>query len=563
MTDSLWLNGPKDILCYVSDQGDSETELEYPLVNLDVDNEVRSLKTEVKSETVPVKQSDIGSRFEHFSSWYGLKRAISNLKHVASRKSATNCCQGRRFCESAKTPEDLKASEQLILRAVQNNSFRREIEALENGDPLPKNSSIRNLNPILDNDGLMRVGGRLRNSNLPDKEKNPIIIPKKHHVAHLLVAHFHCEVKHQGRLFTEGAIRASGFWIVGCRRLINAFLRKCVKCLKLRGKQQYPKMADLPYERLNPAPPFSHVGIHVFGPWSVVTRKTRGGQAQSKRWAVIFTCLMIRAVHIEVVEEMTSSSFINCLRRFVALRGEVKLIRSDCGTNFVGAAKELNADVIDIDSSDVRDFLSRKGITWKFNPPHSSHMGGVWERLIGVSRRILDSLLSGVAHKNLTHEVLTTFLAETSSIINSRPVTGIPADPDSPELLTPSTLLTMRTTHTVDSLCIEDFNPKHIYMSQWRCVQNLANCFWKRWKNEFLSSLQDRKKWQKDSRNVCEGDIVLLRDKTLHRNEWPMGVVSKAIVSSDSRVRKVEIRVGQDNVYFRPASEVVVLVPKE
>ena len=128
-------------------------------------------------------------------------------------------------------------------------------------------------------------------------------------------------------------------------------------------------MADLPEDRLDPAPPFTHIGIDVFGPWSVVARKTRGGYVEHKRWAVIFTCLVIRAIHIEVIHEMSSSSFINALRRLTALRGDVKLIRSDCGTNFVGAAKELRADVVDIEGTQMKDFLAQKRITWRFNPP--------------------------------------------------------------------------------------------------------------------------------------------------------------------------------------------------
>ena len=146
-------------------------------------------------------------------------------------------------------------------------------------------------------------------------------------------------------------------------------------------------------EGLDPAPPFAYISIDVFEPWSVVPRRTRGGLSQSKRLTVIFTCLVIRAIDIEIINEMSSSSFINALHRFVALRGEVKLIRSDCGTNFIGAAKCMDAKVINVESSDMKKCLSRKGIVWKFNPPHSSHMGGVWERLIGVSRRILDSML--------------------------------------------------------------------------------------------------------------------------------------------------------------------------
>lgn len=115
-------------------------------------------------------------------------------------------------------------------------------------------------------------------------------------------------------------------------------------------------------------PPFSFVGLDVFGPWVVTSRRTRGGQASSKRWAVLFTCMSTRAIHIEVIESMDSSSFINALRRFFAIRGPAKQLRSDCGTNFVGACKELKMESI-TDDRRIQEYLSDKGCFWVFNPP--------------------------------------------------------------------------------------------------------------------------------------------------------------------------------------------------
>ena len=126
-------------------------------------------------------------------------------------------------------------------------------------------------------------------------------------------------------------------------------------------------MADFPPDRLEPGAPFTNVGVDTSGPWEIVSRRTRGGQANSKRWTVIFSCLTTRAIHIEVIEELSSSSFINALRRLHALRGVVKTFRSDCGTNFVGCVNLL------------KEYLLSNGIEWIFNPPHASHMGGAWE----------------------------------------------------------------------------------------------------------------------------------------------------------------------------------------
>ena len=163
------------------------------------------------------------------------------------------------------------------------------------------------------------------------------------------------------------------------KRLISRVIHHCLKCKKLRGKFQFQKMADLPIDRLTPSPPFTFVGLDVFGPWEVMARRTRGGQAHNKRWAVIFTCLSTRAIHIELIESMDTSSLINALRRFVAIRGPVLQFRSDCGTNFVGACNELKAASSEMDKKMLEAYLSAQGPEWIFNPPHASHMGGVWE----------------------------------------------------------------------------------------------------------------------------------------------------------------------------------------
>lgn len=165
-------------------------------------------------------------------------------------------------------------------------------------------------------------------------------------------------------------------------------------------------MDDLPPERLHMCPPFTYVGVDVFRPWPIISRRTRGGQARSKRWVMLFCCMSSRAVHIELTDSLDTSSCINALRRFFAIRGPVKQIRSDCGTNFIAAAKELGLSQKQPDIK-VQNFLSQQGCSWVFNPPHATHMGGSWERLIGLSRRILDAILLQ-ENIQLTHDILCT-----------------------------------------------------------------------------------------------------------------------------------------------------------
>lgn len=375
----------------------------------------------------------------------------------------------------------------------------------------------------------------------------------------------HEKVFHQGRHITEGAIRSSGYWITGCKRLVSSLVYQCITCRKLRGKEQHQLMAYLPKDRLMVGPPFMNVGLDVFGPWQVMTRKTRGGIVNNKRWAVLFACLCTRAVHIEALEEMSNSSFINALRRFVAIRGSVKIIRSDRGTNFIGAANTLNLNCINIEDTTSKSYLEEKGITWIFNAPHSSHMGGVWERMIKTARQILDALLLDASTKTLTHEVLVTFLTKVSAIINSRPITAISTDPDDPIILSPALLLTHKddSQATTQFECDSNLDMKDIYRAQWKRVQCLSELFWQKWKKEYLHTLQTCRKWTSAVPDLTEGSIVLLKDNNVPRRSWPLARIVKVLPSDNGRVRKVIVRGHRDGKnfeYTRPITELVLLV---
>lgn len=292
---------------------------------------------------------------------------------------------------------------------------------------------------------------------------------------------------------------------MGAKRLISTIILKCVLCRKLRGRFEEQKMASLRSDRLTVDPPFTHIGLDVFGPWSATARRTRANSAESKRWAVMFTCLCTRAVHIEVVESMSTSSFINALRRFLSIRGPVKNLRSDEGTNFVGACNELQ---INVDDPEIKEYLQDQSCTWTFNAPHSSHMGGVWERMIGLVRNILDGLLLKSPNTRLKHEVLVTLMAEVMAIMNARPLVPVSTDHEAPEVVLPGMLLTQKASPLLAPP--GNFELKDLYKAQWHQVQGLADCFWKRWKQEYLATLQTRRKWKGEKLNVKEGDIILV-----------------------------------------------------
>ncbi|XP_075438936.1 uncharacterized protein LOC142481354 [Ascaphus truei] len=566
LQNTSWLTGPT-FLAQPAETLPTPVD-DFELVDPEKDTEIRPPQVSVVLTNVSHKNAFGSHRFQRFSKWTALLRTVAHLGHIASSfrqtpDGKTTGCHGWHICKELRTVEEITKAKKTVLSHVQRETYAEEINCIRGKKSVNKNSPLWKLNPFIDNDGLMRVGGRLNKSQLSREESNPLIIPGRHHIATLLVRHYHEQVMHQGRHFTEGAIRAAGIWVVGMKRCVASNLHKCVRCRMLRGKSQDQRMADLPVDRLNTEPPFTYVGLDVFGPWMVISRRTRGGLANSKRWAVLFTCMSMRAIHIEVIESMDASSFINALRRFFAVRGPVKQIRSDCGTNFVGACKELQIDTKDNRDNSIKRYLRDQECTWTFNPPHSSHMGGAWERMIGVVRRILDSMMLKSNLTRLTHEVLTTFMAEISAIINARPLIPVSTDPESPSILTPAMLLTQKVGNIPTP--VEGFNSKDMYKRQWRQVQHLANTFWDRWRREYLVTLQERHKWQTVKPDIQVGDVVLLKDKQVTRNEWPMGLIIKTFPSEDERVRKVEVRVTQNGVvktFLRPITETILLMPK-
>lgn len=551
---SVWLSGPRFLRTNNSGViADKLFELQEPADD-----------PEIRPESLNILKSDVSLaepaiNFRMFSSWKKLVNAIIVWKRLArnlyNKRHNPSCTDDVR----SQNVEFQSFAKTFMFKLVQGEKYSHEIKAIKCRNRIQKQSQILSLAPFLDDEGVLRVGGRLKHSDLTIIEKNPILLPGSHWVATLVVRHYHEKVQHQGRQITEGAIREAGIWITGVKRLIRSKIQQCIKCKKLRGGMCFQKMADLPEDRLTPCAPFTSVGVDCFGPWQVTTRRTRGGQANNKRWAALFTCLTSRAVHIEVLEEMTSSSFINALRRFTSIRGKAKIYRSDRGTNFVGALDDLGVCV----NKHVKKYLDQEGSTWILNPPHSSHRGGVWERMIGVTRRILDSMLQDLPGGGLTHEVLTTFMAEVSAIINSRPLVPLSTDPINPTPLSPSLLLTQKSDCVVDVVIPPDV--KDMYRAQWKRVQILAEQFWKRWRTEFIQTLQVRRKWTSEQREMKCGDVILLRDKQVIRNMWPMGVVTKIVPSSDGHIRTVEVRVigtnGKPTTYQRPVNEMVLLVP--
>ena len=240
-----------------------------------------------------------------------------------------------------------------------------------------RTSNLIKLKPLLSND-ILRVGGHLeRAPTLSYEEKHPVILPKNHHLSLLILQHYHESSAHAGREQMLAQSREK-FWIIQGRNLAKKIIRNCFKCLRLNSRPLTQVMAPLPEMRQEPYnPPFTNAGVDFFGPLMI-----QRGRGVAKRWGCLITCLTTHAVFLEVAPSLQTDDFILLLRQFINRRGPPKEIRSDRGTNFVGANRELREALNELDQKKIESEMMKRRIKWVFHPPAASHMSGVWERLI-------------------------------------------------------------------------------------------------------------------------------------------------------------------------------------
>jgi hypothetical protein len=262
-------------------------------------------------------------------------------------------------------------------------------------------------------------------------------------------------------------------------------------------------------ERVTPDAVFSRVGVDYAGPVYTKHGATRKPTIL-KSYICIFVSLSVKAVHIELVSDLTAEAFIACLRRFIARRGKPTLIWSDHGTNFVGTTHLLQEffDFLQQQTMAkmIKDFCSCQNIVWEFIPERAPHLGGLWEAAVKSTKVHLSRIVGNV---KLTFEEMTTVLTQIEACLNSRPLASLPRDDDGVEALTPGHFLIGR---PLEALPDAAFSYRSVsLLRRWHLCQSLVRHFWKRWSTEYLVTLQKLTKWQHPSKNVAVGDIVLLR----------------------------------------------------
>jgi hypothetical protein len=411
------------------------------------------------------------------------------VRIIAWCKRFTNKCRKDKS-SGPLTIKELDQATSIIIKQVQAQHFSKEVKKLSENKQCPPESKMLALHPFIDEDLILRVGGRLANSTLPYNRKFPVVLPKNDYITKLIIKQIHSRELHAGPQATLAAIRQK-YWPLCGRSTVRQEIHKCVKCAKVKPIKISELMGNLPAYRITQSTrPFINTGIDYAGP--ILTKQSRGrGTKSVKSYISLFICLVTKAIHLELVSDCTSESFINALKRFMARRGKPSIIVSDNATTFKGADREIQNC---IKAAKVRSFiddLSQDKIEFKFIPPRSPHFGGIYEAGIKSVKYHLKRI---VGQSLLTYEEMYTVLTLIEACLNSRPITPLPESPSELEALTPGHFLigSSLTATPEPDRC----ETKENRLSRWQRVEQIRQHFWKRWSQEYLTELQHRTKWK-------------------------------------------------------------------
>ncbi|XP_063536183.1 uncharacterized protein LOC134745966 [Cydia strobilella] len=474
---------------------------------------------------------------QRFSSWLRLTRATATVLKFIAR------CKGQAAEIDCATME---RAEILLLKHAQNESFGEDLGRIKAHGALHRASKLLKLSPVLDANGLLRVGGRIdAASDVPLDVKRPVILDGRHQVTRLIVRHYHVKAAHGSQEMVVNEIKQR-YWVIKLRPTVKLVTSRCMLCRIMKSRPQVPRMGDLPEARIeHHQRPFFHCGLDLFGPMEVAV-----GRRREKRYGVLFTCLTVRAIHIELVASLTTDSLIMALRRMAARRGWPRHLYSDNGTNLRGADTELRRSMEALDMDVLKAEGVNNNMDWTFIPPSSPHWGGAWERLIRSVKTALKVVLKERAPRD---EVLTTLMAEVENMVNGRPLVHVSVDPADGESLTPNHFLLGSSSRLplVGEFDDSDLNLRKL----WRKAQRLADMFWQRWLREILPTLVPRTKWLEEQKPLKVGDLVLVVDPNSPRNMWPKGLITQVFPGGDGRIRLVEVKTAT-GTYRRSAARI-------
>ncbi|XP_046145012.1 uncharacterized protein LOC123988552 [Osmia bicornis bicornis] len=511
---SIWHHGPKWLA--------GKRHL-WPTNELTPCYVIEEQKTATCLNTTPIDTSI----FDNYSSWEKMQRITARCL----RWKKTNTEKG------SLTVSELRHAQNVLIKALQALHFPKELQHIANKEP-QVGGKLQRLNPFLDKEGILRVGGRLKNSSIPFSQRHPIVLPKAR-VTSLIIESEHRTQLHTGIQNTLYAIRRR-YWPIDGRSQVWKTIKTCLRCLRAQPPPVNYIMGNLPEARVTESRPFTNTGVDYCGPFYIKERRHRN-RTRVKVYVAVFVCLAVKAVHLELVSDLTTEAFLAALRRFIARRGLCKNLYSDNGTNFVGACNEFR-EIHELLKSDdhtqkVKTFLASRFIEWSFIPPHAPHFGGLWEAAVKAFKHHLTRVIGTELN---TFEDLNTLIIEIEAILNSRPLTPISTDANDLLALTPGHFLIG---DSLTSLRERDFTDTPANrLSSWQHVQQMRQHFWNRWHREYLNELTQRNKWSQGSHSIKEGTLVLLREDNIPPMQWALGRVLKVHPGSDGIVRAVTVK---------------------
>ncbi|XP_055859438.1 uncharacterized protein LOC129921565 [Episyrphus balteatus] len=538
----IWWKGP-DWLCMEFDS--------WPIsaVSEEIEEVPEMRKQTVVAHVLCVQEGLLDKLGKRVSSWFKVLRVVAVFVRRARNNHLPPEERMRGFLRSS---ELLYAKQKCLLWAQEE--FSEEIQSLKTGKCISSRSKLSSLSPFLDDVGLLRVGGRISNAvDVSYSLKHPIILPEGHAVSRLIIQDAHTKFLHAGvsELFS---LKRQEFWIFGSRNHIRKVVRECLGCFRQRQATSSQLMGNLPSSRLSPSFAFDRTGCDYAGPITLRLAKGRN-TGFVKGYFALFVCMVTKALHLEVVSDLSTDAFLAALRRFVARRGKCSIIYSDNGTNFQGAARTLcewyNLVRSEEHNHKISSKLAADGIKWEFIPPHSPHFGGLWEA--GV-KSVKQHLRRIVGNNVLTFEEISTLLSQIKALLNSRPLCAISDTDLNP--LTPSHFLIGRPyTAIPEPSCLEIPQNR---LGRWQLIQNMMQGFWRRWHYEYLTSLQERAKWQKKTPNFKVGDLVVIKEPNIPPSRWALGRILVLHPGEDDLVRVVSLRT-KNGIFKRPITKLAIL----
>ena len=319
-------------------------------------------------------------------------------------------------------------------------------------------------------------------------------------------------------------------------------------------------MGQLPVSRISPNPLFTICGVDYAGPFLMKKGHTRK-PVIVKCYLAVFVCFATKAVHLEVVSDASTETFLGCLKRFISRRGSPAEIHSDNGGNFVGAKKDLQElyELLEkpANISSIPTYLLTKRVQWHSTPERSPHFGGLWEAAVKSAKRHIKRV---IGTQKMTYEEFSTVAAQVEACLNSRPLTYITShSSDGVSTLTPGHFLILREPRAYPEIPITTEPSLH---RRWNMCQSIVSHFWKRWSVEYLQQLQRLQKWRKPSPNLKVGDIVIIRDDHAFIQHWPMAKVLETHPGRDGLVRVVTIKTAT-TVLKRPVTKLALLLSED